>query len=214
MERIAAPVEANSASEPAVTTNVSWEQGKVTAKERAVLFRHEPATIWLTGLSGSGKSTLAFAVEKRLLELGHACCVLDGDNIRHGLNRDLGFSPPDRTENIRRVAEVAKLLNEAGGIVVTAFISPYAEDRDMARQIIGAARFIETYLSADLEVCEKRDAKGLYAKARAGKIADFTGISAPYVAPTAPDAVIDTGSLTPEDGVDILIARLRSRLRE
>jgi adenylylsulfate kinase len=158
----------------------------------------------LTGLSGSGKSTLAKALEKRLVESGHLAYILDGDNIRHGLNRDLGFSAQDRTENIRRVAEVARLLNEAGVIVITAFISPYREDRAQARQIIGASRFAEIYVDAPLEVCESRDPKGLYKKARAGEIPQFTGISDPYEAPEAPELRLRTA----EESVDQLVARL------
>lgn len=173
--------------------DISWQPGKVAAEDRARLLRQRAATIWLTGLSGSGKTTIAAELEKRLIEAGHACFVLDGDNIRHGLNRDLGFSPNDRKENIRRVAEVAKLFNDAGLFVITAFISPYREDRGIAREIVGADRFIEVYLSAGIDVCEQRDPKGLYAKARAGQIAEFTGVSAPYEPPAAPDVTIDTG---------------------
>jgi len=196
-----------------ISRNISWQAGKVTAADRAAFFRHEPATIWLTGLSGSGKTTLAFGLEKRLMELGHACCVLDGDNVRHGLNRDLGFSPGDRRENIRRIAELAKLLNDAGLMVVTAFISPYSEDRESARQIIGKDRFFETYLSADISVCEKRDPKGLYARARAGKIADFTGVSAPYERPLDARIVLDTGTLTPEQSLEAIMGTIAQRLQ-
>lgn len=162
------------------------QEGFVTAKDRAHILKQLPATVWLTGLSGSGKSAIAYEVEKRLIAEGYACYVLDGDNVRHGLNRDLGFSPQDRSENIRRVAEVAHLLNEAGLIVITSFISPYQEDRKRAREIIGKDRFIEVFLDAPVEVCEKRDPKGLYEKARAGLIPDFTGVNAPYEAPGAP----------------------------
>ena len=158
----------------------------------------------MTGLSGSGKSTLAFELERRLIEAGHACFVLDGDNVRHGLSRDLGFSPADRRENIRRVAEVAKFMNDAGMIVITAFISPYAEDREMARSIIGRERFLETYLAASLDACERRDPKGLYAKARAGEVMEFTGVSAPYEPPVAPDLVVETG----RDGIEECMGRL------
>jgi adenylyl-sulfate kinase len=153
-------------------------------------------TVWLTGLSASGKTTLAFALEKHLTELGHACFVLDGDNVRHGLNRDLGFSPEDRTENIRRVAEVARLMNDAGLIVITAFISPLQSHRTMAREIIGSGRFFEVYLETPLDVCESRDPKGLYKKARAGKIAEFTGVTSPYEAPKDPAIVINTASVS------------------
>ena len=185
----------------------------VGAEGRAVFFRQEPATIWLTGLSGSGKSSLAFALERRLMELGHACCVLDGDNVRHGLNRDLGFSPADRKENIRRIAETAKLMNDAGLFVITAFISPYREDRAAARRIIGEQRFVETYLSAALGICESRDPKGVYAKARAGQIAEFTGISAPYEVPEAPSLAVDSGTLTLEESVQLVMNMISSRFR-
>ncbi len=175
-----------------VAQNVTRHAGRVTPARRAVLFGHRPATIWLTGLSGSGKSTLASVLEDRLIAAGHACVVLDGDNVRYGLNRDLGFSPEDRSENIRRIAEVAKLFNDAGLIVITAFISPYRADRDQAREIIGAERFIEAYVDAPLAACEERDPKGLYARARAGEIPDFTGVSAPYEEPLEPDLRLDT----------------------
>ena len=200
IERLAAST-ARASRDEHVSTNVAWHPGKVLATERARLLGHQALTIWLTGLSGSGKSTLAFELERRLVEARHACFVLDGDNVRHGLNRDLGFSPRDRSENIRRVAEVAKLMNDAGVIVITAFISPYSEDRAMARSIIGRERFVETYLAADVATCERRDPKGLYAKARAGEVVEFTGISAPYEAPIAPDLVVDTADQTMEDCV-------------
>ncbi len=174
------------------TRHLSFHTGKVSREERASLLRQTPVTLWLTGLSGAGKSTLAYALEKRLIAAGHACVVLDGDNVRHGLNRDLGFSPDERKENIRRVAEVAKLFNEAGLLVITSFISPYRQDREQAREIIGEERFIEALVDAPLDECERRDPKGLYAKARAGQIPDFTGISAPYEAPEQPDLTLDT----------------------
>jgi adenylyl-sulfate kinase len=177
-----------------VTINLTWQASKVGLVERERLFGQRPVTVWLTGLSGSGKSTLAFELERRLVAEGRACFVLDGDNVRHGLNRDLGFSPSARRENIRRVAEVARLFNEAGLIVVTAFISPYREDRSAARAIIGEDRFVEAYLAADLRTCEARDCKGLYARARAGEIAEFTGVSAPYEAPESPQLMVDTAT--------------------
>ena len=148
--------------------------------------------VWLTGLSGAGKSTLATAVEAALIRAGHAACVLDGDNLRHGLNADLGFSPEDRRENIRRAGEVAALFADAGLIVIAAFISPYRAGREAAREAIGAARFLEVFLDAPLAVCERRDPKGLYRRARAGEIAEFTGISAPYEPPEAPALTLDT----------------------
>jgi adenylyl-sulfate kinase len=153
----------------------------------------------MTGLPGSGKSSLASEVERRLVAAGHACYVLDGDNIRHGLNQDLGFSREERRENIRRIAEVAHLFNEAGLIVITAFISPYKGDREAARAIIGPDRFIEAYLAADLATCEARDPKGLYARARSGQLSGFTGVGSPYEIPVEPRLVLDTASSTIED---------------
>ncbi len=196
-----------------VSRDISWQRGKVTAEDRARLLRQQAATVWLTGLSGSGKSAIAIELEKRLIEAGHACFVLDGDNLRQGLNRDLGFSPSDRKENIRRIAEVAKLFNDAGLFVITAFISPYREDRGAAREVIGTDRFIEVYLSASVEVCEQRDPKGLYAKARAGQIAEFTGISAPYEPPVAAEMTIDTGASSIDQSVADLFDFLSDRCR-
>jgi bifunctional enzyme CysN/CysC len=181
------------------------QEGDVSSKERQHILKQKPATLWLTGLSGSGKSTIAYAAEKRLMAMGHLCYVLDGDNIRHGLNKDLGFSPQDRTENIRRVAEVSRLLNDAGIIVITAFISPYKEDRRQAGQIIGKGRFIEVFLDTPIEVCEKRDPKNLYEKARAGIITDFTGVNAPYEEPEAPGIRLNTAELAPDVCAEKLI---------
>jgi adenylyl-sulfate kinase len=192
-----------------VSHDIRWEGAEVTSAQRASLFGQEPLTLWLTGLSGSGKSTLAKAFEHRRVETGKACYRLDGDNLRHGLNRDLGFSPADRHENIRRAAEVAELMNDAGLIVITAFISPYRADREMARRIIGEERFVEVYLACDLATCERRDPKGLYAKARRGEIAEFTGINAPYEAPESPALVLDTASLRIEACVAQLIRAVR-----
>ena len=154
---------------------------------------HKGATLWLTGLSGSGKSTLSHRIERRLLERGVFAYVLDGDNVRHGLNRDLGFSPEEREENIRRVGEVSKLFTSAGAIVLTAFISPYRADRDRVRATMPPGDFVEVHVATPIEVCETRDPKGLYKMARAGQIPDFTGISAPYEAPEKPEIVVDTG---------------------
>ena len=196
-----------------VSRDIAWQRSKVTPDDRARLLRQQAATIWLTGLSGSGKSAIAMELEQRLIAAGHACFVLDGDNIRHGLNRDLGFSPSDRKENIRRIAEVAKLFNDAGLFVITAFISPYREDRNAAREIIGSARFVEVYLSASVDVCERRDPKGLYAKARAGQIAEFTGVSAPYEPPLTPELTIDTGASGLDESVAILFDFLSDRRR-
>lgn len=167
--------------------------GHVTVEQRQQLLRQRPVTVWLTGLSGAGKSTLAYELEQRLYDQGLSSFVLDGDNLRHKLNRDLGFAPAERTENIRRIAEVAALMNDAGLIVFAALISPLRADRAMARSIIGCTRFIEVHVSTTLKVCEDRDPKGLYDKARAGLIPQFTGISAPYEPPITPDIRIDTG---------------------
>jgi adenylyl-sulfate kinase len=172
--------------------NVVWHHGSVAETERQKLLGQRPATIWLTGLSGSGKSTLATSLERVLVLEGRACYVLDGDNVRHGLNRDLGFSPADRGENIRRVAEVARLMNDAGLVVIAAFISPYRCDRAMACEIIGADRFAEIYLNTPLNVCEQRDTKGFYRRARQGAFAQFTGVNAPYEEPLNPVLSIDT----------------------
>lgn len=187
---------------------VVWHDGQVTAAERAALLTQRPATVWLTGLSGAGKSTLAFALERRLVNEGRACFVLDGDNVRHGLCADLGFSAADRAENIRRVAEVARLMNEAGLIVITAFISPYRADRMLARDVIGAGRFIEAYVSTPLATCEWRDSKGMYKRARAGSLPNFTGVSAPYEAPEAPAVELDTASLNVLACVEALIGAM------
>ncbi|HWV03162.1 adenylyl-sulfate kinase [Ralstonia sp.] len=175
--------------------NVYWHAGSVADEARAHQFGHAPLTLWLTGLSGAGKSTLAYAVEKRLYETCQRCAVLDGDNLRHHLNHDLGFTEADRTENLRRAAEVARLMNDVGLIVVTAFISPLRSDREMAREIIGADRFVEVHVCTTLDVCEARDPKGLYARARGGQIPQFTGVSSPYEAPEAPSLRLDTGAM-------------------
>lgn len=185
----------------------------MSLEERAALLGQRPATVWLTGLSGAGKSTLAFALERHLAGKGHACFVLDGDNVRHGLSRDLGFSAGHRTENIRRIAEVARLMNDAGLIVISAFISPYRADREMARQIIGEERFAEVHVATPMAICEQRDVKGLYRRARLGEIADFTGISAPYEPPENPLAAIDTGLSSLEDALVQLMPILMPRLR-
>lgn len=194
-----------------VSQDVSWHRSNVEATDRSRLLRQQPATVWLTGLSGAGKSTIAFELERQLMARAQLTFVMDGDNIRHGLSRDLGFSPADRSENIRRIAEVAKLFNDAGLIVITSFISPYRQDRQMAREIIGKERFIETHLCTDLSVCEVRDPKGLYKKVREGGIAEFTGISAPYEAPEVPEVRIDTGCMSVEESVAQIIGKLHSR---
>lgn len=174
--------------------NIFWHDGAVSLEARQESIGHRPATVWLTGLSGAGKSTIAYELERLLLMAHHPCFVLDGDNLRHCLNSDLGFSADDRKENIRRTAEVAHLMNEAGLIVITALISPCRHDREMAREIIEGPRFVEVHVNTPIEVCETRDPKGLYAKARFGKIPDFTGISSQYEPPEAPALVLDTGA--------------------
>lgn len=193
-------------------TDVVWHEGHVQAKDRCQLLRQQPVTIWLTGLSASGKSTLAFTLERHLVDIGHACYVLDGDNVRHRLNKDLGFSHQDRTENIRRIAEVARLMNNAGLIVITAFISPYREDRESAKQIIGAENFVEVYVNTPIAACEARDPKNMYKRARAGEIAGFTGVNDPYEPPEFPDLKIDTSVCSPLDCARQLYSGLISRI--
>jgi adenylyl-sulfate kinase len=194
----------------AKNSQVTWHDGRVTPEDRRRLFRQRPVTIWLTGLSASGKSTLAYELEHQLISSGRPCLALDGDNVRHGLNADLGFSPAARRENVRRIAEVAKLFNEAGLIVITAFISPNRDDRDAAKRIIGEQRFLEIFLDAPLEVCEARDPKGLYRKARAGEVSEFTGISAPYERPEYPDMVLRTDLLDASQAAAEVMARLEA----
>ena len=190
--------------------NLTRTQSQVAAKERAVMLGQKGAVIWLTGLSGSGKSTLAYALERRLIEIGQLTYALDGDNVRMGLCKDLGFSPEDRNENIRRIGEVAALFADAGLLVLTSFISPYRQDR-MAARATSKGNFIEVYLDVSVEVCEKRDPKGLYKKARAGEIENFTGISAPYEAPQDPEIRVDTDALSVEQCVDEIIAYLETK---
>ncbi len=173
-------------------TNVTWHHGEVSPELREALLGHRPACLWLTGLSGSGKSTLARRIERQLVDRGVHAYVLDGDNVRHGLNGDLGFSPEERVENIRRVGEVARLFVDAGTIVLAAFISPYADDRARVRALFAPGTFVEVHLSTPLEACEARDPKGLYQRARAGEIPSFTGVSAPYEEPEAPEIRVNT----------------------
>ena len=189
-------------------TNITWHEGHVGRSEREQLLKQRGATLWFTGLSGSGKSTVAVALEKALWGRSVRAYILDGDNVRHGLNNDLGFSPEDRTENIRRIGEVAKLFTEAGVINLTAFISPYRADRDRVRALMKPGDFIEVYVDCPIEVCEQRDVKGLYAKARAGKIPEFTGISAPYEAPEKAEIVLKTGELSEAQSVAVLLEYL------
>ncbi|HEX6984386.1 MAG TPA: adenylyl-sulfate kinase [Planctomycetaceae bacterium] len=175
-----------------IATNVTWHDHKVSKADRWKRSGHKGALLWFTGLSGSGKSTIANTVDHILHEMGKHTMVLDGDNIRMGLNKNLGFSPEDRSENIRRIGEVGKLFVEAGVITTTAFISPYRADRDMVRGLLAPGEFVEIYVKASVETCEKRDPKGLYKKARAGEIKEFTGVSAPYEEPTKPELVLDS----------------------
>lgn len=175
-----------------VSKNIVRAEGRIGGDDRATNFGHGSRTVWFTGLSGSGKSTLAFAVEEALVKRGVAAYVLDGDNVRFGLNSDLGFAPEDRTENIRRIGEVCRLFQDAGLIVLTAFVSPYVQDRAAVRALHPEGAFVEVFVDTPLEVCEQRDVKGLYAKARAGEIPEFTGISAPYEPPPAAELVVDT----------------------
>jgi adenylylsulfate kinase len=189
-------------------TNITWHASKVAPEDRVTVMGHRGAVLWFTGFSGSGKSTLATTVERVLFERGCHTYVLDGDNIRYGLNKDLGFSPEDRHQNIRRIGEVANLFADAGLIALTAFVSPYVADRAMAREMNPAGRFIEVYCKCSLDVCEQRDTKGLYRKARAGEIKDFTGISAPYEAPPNPEVVVNTDSETLAESVATVIGYL------
>lgn len=190
------------------SSNVVWQQSSVSRTDRERHNGHKSAILWFTGLSGAGKSTLATAVEARLHVIGCRTFVIDGDNVRHGLCGDLGFSATDRTENIRRVGEVAKLFTEAGVIALTAFISPFRADRDRVRGTVPEGDFFEIYCKADLKTCEQRDVKGLYKKARSGQIPEFTGISSPYEAPEQPELVVETGLRALEDCVEDVIAAL------
>ena len=192
-------------------TNITWHSGAITNEDRERLLNQKGIVIWYTGLSGSGKSTLAHAVEEKLFESGHISYVLDGDNIRHGLNKNLGFSPEDREENIRRIGEVSKLFADAGTIAMTAFISPYRTDRDKARELVPEGRFIEVYVKVPLDVAESRDPKGLYKKARAGEIKEFTGIDAPYEEPLNAELIIDTSENSLEESTDIVLNYLKEK---
>jgi len=191
--------------------NIVWHEGIVSRADREKMAGHKGCTIWMTGLSGSGKSTLAVALEKVLIDRGIRTFVLDGDNVRHGLNKDLGFSPEDRNENIRRIGEVAKLFTDAGVINITAFISPYRQDRDRVRALMAEGDFLEAYVDCPLEVCEQRDPKGLYKKARAGQIPEFTGISAPYEAPDHAEITLKTGEMSKEETLRTLVEYLEQK---
>lgn len=194
-------------------TNVHWHEGEVTRADRNRLLGHKGATIWFTGLSGSGKSTVAVALETELAKRGKLTYRLDGDNVRLGINKNLGFSAEDRTENIRRIGEISKLFVDAGVIVLSSFVSPYRADRDLVRKlhVDGGIDFIEVYVNVPLEEAEKRDPKGLYKKARAGEIKNFTGISDPYEAPIAPELLLNTHEMTLQQEVDAVLALLEAR---
>ncbi len=191
------------------STNIVWHESEVTKENRQQQKGHKSAILWFTGLSGSGKSTISVALETALYSKGFHTYRLDGDNVRHGLNNNLGFSPEDRTENIRRIGEVSKLMVDAGLFTLTAFISPYVEDRDQVRGLVATDEFIEIYVKASLETCEQRDPKGLYKKARLGEIKGFTGIDAPYEEPNQAEIVIDTNQSSIEASVEVIIDYLK-----
>jgi len=194
-------------------TNIEWHEGHVNRSDREKLLRHRGATVWFTGLSASGKSTIAFTVEHALVERGHLAYVLDGDNVRHGLNKNLGFSAEDREENIRRIAEVTKLFADAGFVSMTSFISPYRADRDKARALHEESDlpFIEVYMATPIDVCEERDPKGLYKKARAGEVKQFTGVSDPYEPPLNPELTIDAAAMSPSEAAALVLDQLEQR---
>ena len=192
-----------------MSTNLVWHAHKVSRADRAAQKKQKPAIIWLTGLSGSGKSTLANALEGELFRSGQHSYLLDGDNVRMGLNKNLGFTDADRVENIRRIGEVAKLFADAGLIAITAFISPFRADRDLVRALVAPGEFFEVYVKAPLAICEQRDPKGLYKKARAGQIKQFTGIDSPYEEPTNPELVIDTDTQSLEQSTQLLLSKLK-----
>jgi adenylylsulfate kinase len=194
-------------------TNITWHEGHVSRAERAAVLKQKGATLWFTGLSGSGKSTIAFTLEHALVQRGRLAYVLDGDNIRHGLNKNLGFSAADRTENIRRIGEVAKLFADAGLLTMTSFISPYRADRDLVRTLHaeGNLPFIEVHVNTPIETCEQRDPKGLYKKARAGQLKNFTGIDDPYEAPLKPELTLDATNTSPQEATVQLLAYLEKQ---
>jgi adenylylsulfate kinase len=191
------------------STNITWHDSEVTKQERQKQKEHKSAVLWFTGLSGSGKSTISSALEKKLYEEGIHTYRLDGDNVRHGLNKNLGFSPEDRTENIRRIGEVGRLMTDAGLLTLTAFISPYREDRDSVRELLEQGEFIEVYVKCGLKACEERDPKGLYKKARSGEIKGFTGIDAPYEEPEHPELTVETDTQSLEESVEQIIDYLK-----
>jgi len=194
-------------------TNITWHEGHVSREQRAGLLRQKGATLWFTGLSGSGKSTIAFTLEHALVQRGQLAYVLDGDNVRHGLNKNLGFSAGDREENIRRIGEVAKLFADCGVVTMTSFISPYRKDRDLVRQLheAGQLPFIEIHVNTPIETCEQRDPKGLYKKARAGQLKNFTGIDDPYEAPQQAEVTLDATSTSPQQAAALLLDYLHEQ---
>jgi len=194
-----------------VSENITWHSATVSRADREKMNSHKSAILWFTGLSGSGKSSLSHAVEDRLFKLGCRTFVLDGDNVRHGLCKDLSFSDADRSENIRRIGEVSKLFTESGVLTLTAFISPFRSDRSTVRELVNDGDFIEIYCKCDLSVCEERDVKGLYKKARAGEISEFTGINSPYEEPLKPEITVDTGAQSIDESVDQIINALAER---
>jgi adenylylsulfate kinase len=189
-------------------TNITWHHGHVGREDREKLLGQKGVTVWLTGLSACGKSTIAYTLEHALMERGHLAYVLDGDNIRHGLNKNLGFSPEDREENIRRIGEVAKLFTDAGAVTITSFISPYKGDRDKVRALLAAGDFIEVFVDCPVDVCSERDPKGLYKKAMAGEIKNFTGVNAPYEAPDKPELVIHSDKCSVQEAAVMLLELL------
>ncbi|MDR6123648.1 adenylylsulfate kinase [Bacillus sp. SLBN-46] len=193
------------------TTNITWHAATITKEDRRLKKGHGSCVLWFTGLSGSGKSTIANAVSSELFRQGITEYVLDGDNIRHGLNKDLGFSDHDRTENIRRIGEVAKLFVDSGALVTTAFISPFRSDRDQVRELFQEGEFIEVFIDCPLEECERRDPKQLYVKARRGEIKDFTGINSPYEAPERPEITVRSDQLTVEEAVKQIFGYLQDK---
>ncbi len=193
-----------------IATNITWHEGHVERAEREKLLNQKGVTIWLTGLPASGKSTIAFTLEHALVQKGRLAYVLDGDNVRHGLNQNLGFSAEDRAENIRRIGEVAKLFTDADIITITSFISPYRADRDAVRANLNNGEFVEVFIEAPISVCEQRDPKGLYKKARAGDIKGFTGIDDPYEPPQNPELVLNTAELSPEQAAQTILEYLQA----
>lgn len=201
----------NKKQNESVSDDIVWHNSTVSRQERASLKQQKPVVLWFTGLSGSGKSTVANAVEKKLLTLGKHSYLLDGDNVRHGLNKDLGFSDKDRVENIRRIGEVAKLFVDSGAIVLTAFISPFSSDRTQVRELLDGGQFLEVFIDTPLEICEQRDPKGLYKKARSGEIKHFTGIDSEYEAPTSAEIHVRTAEATIEECAQQIIDTLTEK---